>query len=47
MSNLQRFVASEDAALVSPVVDALETVNLVEACYVADARGRIDLQSLT
>ena len=46
MSNLQRFVAGEDRALVSPVTDALETMRLVEACYEADARGGIALESL-
>jgi predicted dehydrogenase len=33
MSNLQRVVAGEDAALVSPVDDAIRTMALVEACY--------------
>jgi len=46
MSNLQRFVAGEDAALVSPVSDALQTMKLVEACYVSDARGGINLESI-
>ena len=46
MSNLQRFVAGEDAALVSPVADALQTMKLVEACYVADERGGIQLESI-
>ena len=46
MSNLQRFAAGEDAALVSPVEDALETMRLVEACYVSDERGGIELKSL-
>jgi predicted dehydrogenase len=46
MSNLQRFVAGEDAALVSPVSDALQTMRLVEACYVSDARGGIHLESI-
>jgi predicted dehydrogenase len=46
MSNLQRFVAGEDAALVSPVADALQTMKLVEACYVSDARGGIHLESI-
>ena len=46
MSNLQRFVAGEDAALVSPVTDALQTMKLVEACYVSDARGGITLDSV-
>lgn len=35
MSNLQRFVAGEDARLVSPVDDAVRTMALVEACYLA------------
>ena len=39
MSNLQRFVAGEDAALVSPVDDAIKTMALVEACYQSSARG--------
>jgi predicted dehydrogenase len=46
MSNLQRFVTGEDAALVSPVADALQTMRLVEACYVSDARGGIELDSI-
>ena len=46
MSNLQRFVAGEDAALVSPVTDALQTMKLVEACYLSDARGGIPLESI-
>jgi predicted dehydrogenase len=39
MSNLQRFVAGEDAALVSPLDDAIGTMALVEACYESSARG--------
>jgi predicted dehydrogenase len=39
MSNLQRFVAGEDAALVSPVDDAIKTMALVEACYESSASG--------
>ena len=39
MSNLQRFVAGEDAALVSPVEDAIRTMALVEACYQSSASG--------
>ncbi len=39
MSNLQRFVAGEDAALVSPVDDAIKTMALVEACYLSSASG--------
>jgi predicted dehydrogenase len=46
MANLQRFVAGEDAALVSPVTDALQTMKLVEACYVSDERGGINLDSI-
>jgi predicted dehydrogenase len=39
MSNLQRFIAGEDAALVSPVDDAIKTMALVEACYESSAAG--------
>jgi predicted dehydrogenase len=46
MSNLQRFVAGEDKFLVSPVSDALETMRLVEACYISDMRGGIEMNSV-
>ena len=39
MSNLQRFAAGEDSALVSPVADAIKTMALVEACYQSSERG--------
>jgi predicted dehydrogenase len=39
MSNLQRVVAGEDRALVSPVDDALRTMAVVEACYSSSATG--------
>ena len=39
MSNLQRFVAGEDAVLVSGVDDAIKTMALVEACYTSSAAG--------
>lgn len=39
MSNLQRYVAGEDRALVSPVADAVKTMALVEACYQSSERG--------
>ncbi|HET7695687.1 MAG TPA: Gfo/Idh/MocA family oxidoreductase [Vicinamibacterales bacterium] len=39
MSNLQRYVAGEDAALVGPVHDAVRTMAVVEACYISSARG--------
>ena len=39
MSNLQRFVAGEDAALVSSVEDAFRTMAVVEACYESSAHG--------
>ncbi len=39
MSNLQRFVANEDPALVSSVGDAFRTMAVVEACYESSARG--------
>ena len=46
MSNLQRFAGGEDKFLVSPVKDALETMRLVEACYISDARGGIEMENL-
>jgi len=39
MANLQRFVAGEDKALMSPVEDAFKTMALVEACYESSVRG--------
>jgi predicted dehydrogenase len=39
MSNLQRVVAGDDAALVSPVDDAIRTMAVVEACYTSSASG--------
>lgn len=39
MSNLQRFAAGEDPALVSGVEDAIRTMALVEACYQSSAGG--------
>ena len=39
MSNLQRFVAGEDSALVSSVDDAIRTMAVVEACYTSSATG--------
>jgi predicted dehydrogenase len=39
MSNLQRFVTGEDAALVSPVAEAIKTMALVEACYQSSSAG--------
>jgi predicted dehydrogenase len=39
MSNLQRYVAGEDPALVSPVEDGIKTMALVEACYQSSASG--------
>jgi predicted dehydrogenase len=39
MANLQRFVAGEDAALVSPVDDAIKTMAVVEACYRSSEGG--------
>jgi len=37
MCNLQRVLSGEDAALVSPVTDALRTMAVVEACYTSSA----------
>jgi hypothetical protein len=45
MSNLQRFVSGEDAALVSPVDDGLRTMAVVEACYLSSARGSMPIPS--
>jgi len=39
MANLQRFIAHEDAALISPIEDACRTMALVETCYESSARG--------
>ena len=39
MSNLQRFVAGEDAVLETRVEDAIHTMALVEACYASSASG--------
>lgn len=39
MSNLQRFVAGDDATLVGSVDDALRTMAVVEACYESSAYG--------
>lgn len=45
MSNLQRFAAGEDTALVSPVADAIKTMALVEACYASSAAGSTPIPS--
>jgi predicted dehydrogenase len=45
MSNLQRFVAGEDRALVSPVDDAILTMAVVEACYASSASGGAPIPS--
>ena len=39
MSNLQQFIAGEDAALVSSVEDAIKTMAVVEACYRSSEGG--------
>jgi predicted dehydrogenase len=39
MCNLQRFVASEDASLVSPLDDAWRSMQLVEALYASSDHG--------
>lgn len=41
MSNLQRVVAGEEQALVSPVDDAFRTMAVVEACYESGVRGGV------
>ena len=43
MSNLQRFIAGEDPALISPVDDAIKTMAVVEACYESSARGSMPI----
>ncbi|HEX3777173.1 MAG TPA: hypothetical protein VHV51_22020 [Polyangiaceae bacterium] len=39
ISNLQRFVAGEDAQLLSSIDDAYRTMALVEACYQSSEQG--------
>ena len=39
MSNLQRYAAGEDDALMGSVHDAIKTMAVVEACYISSARG--------
>jgi len=39
MSNLQRFIAGEDATLVGAVDDAIKTMAVVEACYESSRHG--------
>jgi predicted dehydrogenase len=46
MSNLQRFAAGEDAALVSGVEDAVHTMALVEACYQSSAAGGMPIPAV-
>ncbi|MGH9194518.1 MAG: Gfo/Idh/MocA family protein [Acidimicrobiia bacterium] len=46
MSNLQRFVAGEDDALLSSVDDAIKTMALVEACYESSERGATMIPSV-
>jgi predicted dehydrogenase len=46
MSNLQRFIAGDDDALVSPLDDALRTMAVVEACYESSAHGATPVPSL-
>jgi len=46
MSNLQRFVADEDEALVSPLEDAIRTMAMVEACYESSARRGVPIPAV-
>ncbi len=46
MSNLQRFIAGDDPALVSPVDDAIRTMAVVEACYESSARGAVAIAQI-
>jgi predicted dehydrogenase len=45
MSNLQRFIAGEDAALVSPVEDTIKTMALIDACYRSSDHGGTPIPS--
>jgi predicted dehydrogenase len=45
MSNLQRVIAGEDPALVSPVDDAIRTMAIVEACYESSEHGAIPINA--
>lgn len=47
MANLQRFVAGEDGALISPLEDACRTMALVEACYASSASGGTAIPPIT
>jgi predicted dehydrogenase len=44
MSNLQRVMAGQDAALVSPVDDTIKTMAIVEACYESSEHGAVSIQ---
>ncbi len=46
MANLQRFVAGEDPALISPIDDACRTMALVEACYESSASGGVSIERI-
>ena len=46
MSNLQRFVAGDDPALVSPLDDAIKTMALVEACYRSSQTGAMAIDTV-
>src|SRR5262249_17726312 len=46
MPNLQRFVAGEDAVLVSSVDDAIKTMAVVEACYTSSVSGATPIPSV-
>lgn len=45
MSNLQRFVAGEDASLMSPVEDTIKTMALIDACYRSSDQGGTTIPS--
>jgi predicted dehydrogenase len=46
MSNLQRFLAGDDRALVSPVDDAIKTMAVVEACYRSSETGAMPIPQI-
>lgn len=46
MSNLQRFVSGEDSVLVSSTEDAIATMALVEACFIANQQSGTQIPDL-
>lgn len=46
MSNLMRFKEGSDAVLHTSVQDVLDTMKVVEACYISNEKGAITLDKL-